>query len=375
MHSVLMVSKPVAPPWSDSSKNLVKDLALAGERFSYRVLTPEGFRLPGEGVFSEPIYRRRGRYTPAITDNLLVARRLLRQDDTALTHFFFAPNPRASLAARICLRWQRRVTVQTVCSVPSSFDTPGKLLFARRVVVLSQHTLQRFIEAGVDARRLVHIPPGIRIPAHPTAERRLRLRRELGLPAHRPVIIYPGDYQFSKAAETFARITPLLADLRPLFIFACRPKQEASLQEERRISDLLKQQGTFNQVRMLGEVDGILDLLAASDLCVLPAESLYAKMDLPLVLLEAMALGVPLVVSDCPPLSELLKDDVGALVPPRDPGALAAAVRSLFQDGQRLRALGRNARRAAQERYSIKEVSRQYEDLYQELIRAETTSR
>jgi len=365
-----MVSKPVAPPWNDSSKNLVKDLALAGERFSYRVLTPESFRLPGEGVFSEPIYRRRGRYTPAIADNLLVARRLLRQDGTALTHFFFAPNPRASLAARICLRWQRRVTVQTVCSIPSSFDTPGKLLFARRVVVLSQHTLQRFIEAGVDARRLVHIPPGIRIPAHPTAESRLRLRREQGLPAHRPVIIYPGDYQFSKAAETFARITPLLADLRPLFIFACRPKQEASLQEERRISDLLKQQGTFNQVRMQGEVEGILDLLAASDLCVLPAESLYAKMDLPLVLLEAMALGVPLVVSDCPPLSELLKDDVGALVPPRDPGALAAAVRSLLEDGQRLRALGRNARRAAQERYSIKEVSRRYEDLYEGLITA-----
>ena len=50
--TVLMVSKPVAPPWNDSSKNLVKDLAQAGRGFSYRVLTPKGYQLAGFNVTS-----------------------------------------------------------------------------------------------------------------------------------------------------------------------------------------------------------------------------------------------------------------------------------------------------------------------------------
>jgi len=100
----------------------------------------------------------------------------------------------------------------------------------------------------------------------------------------------------------------------------------------------------------------------------LPAESLYAKMDLPLVLLEAMALGVPLVVSDRPPLSEVVHGG-GVTVPPQDPAMLARAIADLLGHPARLREMGAAARAAALAHYDIRGVSAQHEQLYEDLLR------
>ena len=368
-----MVSKPVAPPWNDSSKNLVKDLACTGTRFSYRVLTPGGYQLEAPRVASDPIYRDTGRYSPAVLQNLRVLARLMGSDQTALTHFFFAPNPRTSMAARLALRVRRRLTVQTVCSAPASFVHAQRLLFADRVVVLSGDTRNRFVQAGLSPDRLVQIPPGIRLPPRPAPHERDQVRRRLGLPLDRPVVIYPGDLQFSRAAELFALAAARLRGVtpEPVFVLACRPKQKQSLDEAERIKGILGAAGIRSRAHIFGEVDDMLGLLGACDQCVLVAESLYAKMDLPLVLLEAMALGVPLVVSDRPPLCELLQDEVGVSVPPGDPAALAAAISRLLSGGDLIQRLGAAARAAAERRYGIERVSSAYEDLYDSLLNNE----
>ncbi|MCC6748253.1 MAG: glycosyltransferase family 4 protein [Deltaproteobacteria bacterium] len=366
--TVLMVSKPVAPPWNDSSKNLVKDLARAGRRFGYRVLTPSDYRLEGPGIVSEPLYRGGGAHTPALVQNLRVMGRLLRSDDSALTHFFFAPNPKASLAARLCLRLRSRRTVQTVCSTPQSFARPDRLLFADRVVVLSRHTESSFLAAGVAPSRLRVIPPGIELPDPPTEDERLRTRRRFGLPVGKPVVIYPGDYQFSDAAETVARAALQLGDLEAHVVFACRIKQEASRSKEAEIRGLLAEHGGLARALLLNDVPDILALIAACDLCVLPAESLYAKMDLPLVLLEALALRVPIVVADVPPLNEVLVGDVGAAVPPRDPAALAQTVRTLLANEDARRRMGERGRLAVQSHFGIARVAELHEELYEELL-------
>jgi glycosyltransferase involved in cell wall biosynthesis len=366
--TILMISKPIAPPWNDSSKNLVRDLATAGHHFEYQVLTPRHYRLDASGVESDPVYSPAGSaFTPPLVQNLRVLRRLLRRDRSAVTHFFYAPNPKTSTAARLALLLRPRRTVQTVCSAPRSFSRSAPLLFADRVVVLSRDTRRRFEAAGVAPERLVVIPPGIRLPDLPVEDARAAARSRFGLPRHRPVIIYPGDYQFSDAAWTFARAVLQLRDLDATFVFACRIKQPASLEVERRVRALLADGGALQRVLMLREVDDMQALLTACDLCALPAESLYAKMDLPLVVIEAMALGVPPLLADRAPLSELAHPGAAVTVPPQDPDALAAAIRELVGT-DRLRSLGEAARRAAREHYGIETVSRRHEDLYQQMI-------
>src|SRR5262249_30976136 len=66
---------------------------------------------------------------------------------------------------------------------------------------------------------------------------------------------------------------------------------------------------------------------------------------LPLTLVEALACGRPVVAAAVPGLAEVVPADAGALVPPEDPVALAAAIAQRLGDGDRLRAESRGAAR------------------------------
>jgi glycosyltransferase involved in cell wall biosynthesis len=81
-----------------------------------------------------------------------------------------------------------------------------------------------------------------------------------------------------------------------------------------------------------------------------------------------MSCGVPCVVTDVGDLAWII-GDTGRVVPPRDPGALAAAWRDLLalgHDGRQ--ALGARARQRVIENFSLRAVVKQYEDLYECLI-------
>lgn len=89
-----------------------------------------------------------------------------------------------------------------------------------------------------------------------------------------------------------------------------------------------------------------------------------------MVLVEAMAAGVPVVASDIPGYREVVRDGVdGLLVPPGDPGALAAAVRRVLEEpglAERLRAAGR----ARAEGFRWEAVVEQVEAAYREALEA-----
>jgi glycosyltransferase involved in cell wall biosynthesis len=93
-------------------------------------------------------------------------------------------------------------------------------------------------------------------------------------------------------------------------------------------------------VTWLGELDDPLPLIAAADVFTLPSRA----EGFPVVVLEAMALGRPIVASDLTGTREQV-GDAGVLVPPGDPVALEAAVAGLLGDSQRAASLGAAARR------------------------------
>ena len=108
----------------------------------------------------------------------------------------------------------------------------------------------------------------------------------------------------------------------------------------------------------------ILALLAGAAAVVFPVDDLWGKVDLPIVLLEAMALGVPVIVLDRGPLQDLQ----GVLkVPSLDAASWLTQIASLLADSARCAALVANQRAALAERHAAAVVARAYEDLYLEL--------
>ena len=365
-----MISKPVGPPWNDSGKNIVRDVARYGERYTYHVMTTRGAEPLGPRCVPEPIYGSAGEYTPGLSQNLRVLLRLLRPDSSAIHHYFFAPNPRTSTVARLVTAIRGRPVVQTVSSSPATYAGVDRLCFGDRVVALSAFNRRKLEEAGV--RGVVHVPPGIPVPALRGADARTQARQRWELPTDRPVVLFAGDYQFSSAATVLADAIPrVLAGRAAHFVYACRIKQEASRAIEEQVRATIRAAGVASSVTFLNEVDDMEALIAAADLSVMPSESLYAKMDLPLVLLECLAQQVPLVVADVEPLVEVLagRTDWGAAVPPQDPEALAATLGALLDSPDGLRAMGEAGRRAVIERWSAEAMAAAYEDIYDEVTR------
>jgi glycosyltransferase involved in cell wall biosynthesis len=365
IREILIVSKPLSPPWNDSGKVCARDLVDALPERRFRVLVPRGRPYPARHVASEEIYDDPGRFRPSLGQNLRVMGHLLRGDAAVgLWHFFFAPNPRTSLAARLACRLRRKPTVQTVLSAPASFKGVGRLCFGDRVVVLSDFARERLAQEGVPGA--VRIYPAVP-PAEPASpERQSAARARLGL-AGEPIVLYPGDLEFSRAARTVVEAAPEILRGAPgaRVIVAARPKTRAAVGVEAELRALAQGEP---RVIFAGELPDMRALVAASTVVVFPAERIFAKTDLPIVLLEALAEGVPLVVGDRPPLVEILQDEVGVGVTPGVPEALAEATLSLLQDQERRLAMGRRARALAAGPFGAPTMAAAYDCVYRELL-------
>lgn len=366
---VLFVSKPVAPPWNDGSKNLVRDVASHLVRSQATVLVTPGApaidsAVPGGRVAVDAIYRDAGRFSPALASNARVFARLLRDRGHDAWHFFFAPNRVSSGAARLARALRRfgGPVVQTVASAPRDFADSQSLLFGERVIALSAWTRDRLVRGGADARQIVVVPPCAPVPAVPQGAAR-RARERLGLPGDAPLVLFPGDYEVSTGARTVGEATGAIVRAVPeaRIVFACRPKSKRAAIAKEALAAVLGKNADYTY--HVGEVPDMGALVAASSVVVFPVDDPWGKVDVPLVLIEALALGVPMVLADGGPLEAV---STARFVAPRNAAALAREVVHALAHGGDIDG-GRALWRA---RFSPDVVAAAYDDLYDDVCRA-----
>jgi N,N'-diacetylbacillosaminyl-diphospho-undecaprenol alpha-1,3-N-acetylgalactosaminyltransferase len=115
-----------------------------------------------------------------------------------------------------------------------------------------------------------------------------------------------------------------------------------------------------------GWQNDVLPWLAITDVFVLPS---YRE-GTPVTVLEAMAMGLPVVATDVPGCREaVVAGETGFLVPPRNVDELVQAIRKLVEDPALRRRMGQAGRARAVQRFAIERITAQYLDLYAELLR------
>jgi len=363
VRDVRFVTKPLAPPWNDSGKNLPWAIASRLTRYRARVWTPRGAELaPTPGVVPEHFLSAGGAFrNPMLTNVEAMARLLVPDPRVGLCHFFFTPTPTTARAAALVRRLKPRTAiVQNVNSLPREPEALGRLLFGDRVVVLSLHA-ESLIGDSVAPGRVVRIAPCVP-PFDPALLATPRTAR--------PTFVYAGDLEFSTGAVRVAEAVPaLLREIEADVLFACRAKTERARVIEQSVRHLLASAHVPDErVRWLGEIDDLPAVLASATALLLPVDTLYAKMDLPLVALEALQLGTPCILSDLPPLRELAAAGGSVLVDPADPLALAAAMARLARDDHAWSELSEAGRAAWRTTFHPDVIVPAYEDLYDTLL-------
>ncbi|MFZ0814637.1 MAG: glycosyltransferase, partial [Candidatus Sulfotelmatobacter sp.] len=122
--------------------------------------------------------------------------------------------------------------------------------------------------------------------------------------------------------------------------------------------------GIGGLVQFLGDRRDIPAILASLDVTVLPS----ASESLSNAILESMAAGVPVIANDVGGNRELIAKDRGILLPPDNLESLAAALQRLAEDLPLRETLARNAKRFAQENFTVEQMRNKYEDLYAALL-------
>ena len=196
--------------------------------------------------------------------------------------------------------------------------------------------------SGIPADRIRVMPPGVDIAA--TSRDAAVV---VDLPEGRPRVGYAGALERSRGLGTLAAAAPAIRERYPAASVLIAGEGTARLG--------LADAGSGGAVDLLGRVASVPAVLAALDVCVFPS----SEPGVPTPLLEAAALGRPIVAADVPGIRELFDDGAEIVVVPRgDARALADAVCALLDDPARARALGQAARARVIDDYATAAAAR-----------------
>jgi glycosyltransferase involved in cell wall biosynthesis len=184
------------------------------------------------------------------------------------------------------------------------------------------------------------------------------VRAELGVPIGETLVVTVANLRAGKAYGDLLTAARQVLDIGEPFVFvaAGQGPQESEL---RALHDHL---GLGDRFRFLGYVENASRLTAAADLFVLAS----VHEGLPVAVMEALALGVPVVATRAGGVPELVESgSSGLLVEPGHPDQLAAAIRAAAEPGTRTRLAEGAARRgsALDARPSVERLDRMYLEL------------
>ena len=243
--------------------------------------------------------------------------------------------------------------------------TIGKsvLKCANRIITVSKETMKYVLKLGADKSKTSVIYNGVDTDYfHPVNKE--ESRKKLGLPKNRKIILSVRRLVYKNGLDTLIESVPLLTRDHPDLLFVVAGKGPS----RKLIEDRIKELGIDANIKLTGFVpDRLLPLYYdAADYFILPSAS---GEGLPLVLLEAMACGLPVIATTVGGTPEIIKHmKNGVLVPPRNPEAMAETMSKLLSEERLGATIGEEARRIVEDRFTWEKNLRQLQDIYKKVI-------
>jgi glycosyltransferase involved in cell wall biosynthesis len=241
--------------------------------------------------------------------------------------------------------------------------------FGHIVIAVSEALRRDHISRGFPPKKIKAIHNGIELAEYdlPPDLSRASRRAELGIPADAPVVITLAVLREGKGHHTLLTAVPTVLQRKPetKFLIVGGGPLEGQLR------DHVRNEGLIQSVIFTGMRHDVPLLLGLADVSVLPSE----HDPLPTVVLESMAMRLPVVGMNSGGVPEMIVDgQTGLLVPPRDPRALSEAILALLIDPARAKQMGESGRARVEVEFNALGWARKMEAVYDEILSSQRNS-
>jgi glycosyltransferase involved in cell wall biosynthesis len=233
---------------------------------------------------------------------------------------------------------------------------------AEKIIVVSNATKNYVLSLGADPEKIRVLHNGVDVNRfRPLTGVKDEMRKKLGISKDSSVVLTVRRLVYKNGIDTLIESAKVAVKKNPRLFFLVVGKGPDFGKVKEKIEEL----GMQENFRLTGFIsDEVLPFYYnVADFFVLPSKS---GEGLPLVALEAMACGVPVIATNVGGISEVMKEGSGKLVPPNSPDSLAEAI--LEFSHSELSALKKDLRAMIEQNYSWDKNVEKLVGIYKELI-------
>ncbi len=375
---ILMVTRPICLPWDEASKNFAYELSRRIEENDFHLLTYKKLRQKKSNIKEHPIYT-----SPDLQLSFGQKMRLLKfltslPPEVGILHFLFTPSflttsilknvvlPKLKLKNRTTIK-----TIQTIATLDFLKINKGNwksYLFADRIITHSDYSKNKLANLGIP--NVACIRPGIDLKKFKYRPKNKKLLKEIGVEEKEKAILYTGEYvrlgATDRIIESLMQLSKRFTSFK--FIFACRIKSKQDLEKKAEIQKKIAELNLADKVIYLETYAKMENLYNLADIFIFPIEKMTGKFDIPLTVLEAMASGLPTIISEIDPLAEAIQyPDSALLLKEKSPEELSSKILKILQNKKLENKLRTNARKNTESFFDIEECVEKYKQLYEKI--------
>ena len=238
------------------------------------------------------------------------------------------------------------------------------------IISLTENVKNSLIRTGVAPKKTRVIPPPVDHDIFNPLVSGKQFRARWGIDESDPLVLFVGNLTRQKgthvALEAMREVIKCYPKARLVMTSELPTKHDDLLQQEVELS--IKHLSLHNNIIRLGIIKDMAEIMAACDMLIAPFLSIAGISDYPLPVLEAMAVGRPVIATKIGGVPEVVMNmENGILIEPGDPSSLSKAIISLCKDHGLRQRLGENASSLISNNFLIDKIAKLTEMVYEEV--------
>ena len=317
-------------------------------------------------VFYVPLRSLKVKNISTLVKNYFRIKRIIKENNIDIVH------PDHERDAFLCGLAKKRTSAKMVWHVRltrnNNLDKTNEK-FADGIIGISDATAVRFSQNVINSGKFRVIYNGVDCSVFKPVENNEDLRKDMGIPADRFVIIFVGQITKGKGIfdllNAMKKVKENYKQKMPAMLYYIGTPTLA--EELVKLKNEITEAGLVDHIKIVPQQNKIYRWMQASDVLVLPSHEGTEGMGR--VLFEAMACGAATIGTDISGIREAISEDSGFLVPDGSPDDMAEKLMQLIEDDDLLRKMKKNGRKRALQFFDIKKHAENVERFYFDIMK------